>query len=201
MQAIQTPSLLRPGERLSERGQGSYYLRKSDGCWCFKYYGFDAHGLSFSRVIARMDRATLVAEVERRRAATTSEESIALGVKLLTRRRAIEFPPPGHASIVYGVIGADLIKIGVTTRARIRMIGLQVASPVRLRLAWWFPGARFDENELHSRYRDQWARGEWYHPTPALIQELDQRYADALAGAADYASLRRLSSARRRLRR
>jgi hypothetical protein len=74
----------------------------------------------------------------------------------------------GAATLVYFVQAAKLglIKIGVATDARRRLIALQTGSPDRLSLLGVVGAddAAAFERDLHARFRRHWTHGEWFEP-------------------------------------
>src|SRR4051794_40462184 len=64
-----------------------------------------------------------------------------------------------------------LIKIGFTDgNPAKRLAQLQVGSPVSLKLLKTTPGSAYDEAALHWRFREGRSHGEWFQPTPQLLE-------------------------------
>lgn len=79
------------------------------------------------------------------------------------------------SSCVYFIQGepGTLIKIGVSYSAESRMRDLQSGSPVALRILATMPGFAKDEGELHRRFAEHRAHGEWFRPAPELLALID----------------------------
>jgi hypothetical protein len=61
------------------------------------------------------------------------------------------------------------VKIGTTTRIYERLKELETGTSFRLRLLASEPGDRDRERELHRRFAPAHMRGEWFWPTPELV--------------------------------
>ena len=62
------------------------------------------------------------------------------------------------------------IKIGLTHRVRRRRMALQVANATPLTLLVDVPGTAAEERRLHDRFGAARIRGEWFRPTPELLE-------------------------------
>lgn len=82
-------------------------------------------------------------------------------------------PRGGHrrrATNVYVAREAGgLFKIGSAIDPASRIATLQTASPRPIELLAAFPGTVQDERALHARFADARACGEWFNPTPELL--------------------------------
>lgn len=68
------------------------------------------------------------------------------------------------------------IKIGHTTRfIHTRMGSLQVGSPDKLVFLGAHPGDERTEYELHIKFREAYAHGEWFSESHELTQYIEQR--------------------------
>lgn len=75
------------------------------------------------------------------------------------------------ASVVYAIqagVGGP-IKIGTTTHLQRRFAQLQASNPYRLTLLAVAPGDQDDEGRWHGRLRRHRLRGEWFHPSAAVL--------------------------------
>lgn len=64
-----------------------------------------------------------------------------------------------------------LIKIGVAAKPHDRLHALRTMSPVGLRLVLAMPGLDAPgEAELHTRFAEHRAHGEWFRAAPALVE-------------------------------
>lgn len=64
---------------------------------------------------------------------------------------------------VYFIGAGAVVKIGITTCVRARLAALQTASPHELVVEAVVPGEPFVEAYLHSAFRKEHIRGEWFH--------------------------------------
>lgn len=81
------------------------------------------------------------------------------------------------------------IKIGSAENVTCRLISLQIASPVELKLLAIQTGSGSEEKELHRQFRTLWIRGEWFKPRKRLMS-----YIASIAGRP-----KKLKKKRRRL--
>lgn len=91
----------------------------------------------------------------------------------LTARRAVrQIAPPEKKARqqVYVISAGDTVKIGRATDPIHRLNGMQIGSPVDLRLLWCIvcPDAHQLEASLHARYAEHKVRGEWYRAAPVV---------------------------------
>ena len=72
--------------------------------------------------------------------------------------------------MIYFVRGqrSGMVKIGYTARLKGRLGALQTGSPESLELVGFIDGDRTTERELHERFKDARAHGEWFHPRKEL---------------------------------
>jgi hypothetical protein len=76
-------------------------------------------------------------------------------------------------------LGADAIKIGYTRgladgTPHSRVSAIQTNCPLKLKLLATTPGSYDYERELHSRFTDDWIRGDWFRASPALREFVAQ---------------------------
>lgn len=67
-----------------------------------------------------------------------------------------------------GGVKTGLVKIGHSTDAKFRLMGMQVGSPDDLVLLMTLPGGKAEEEELHRRFGYCRVRGEWFAPDNRL---------------------------------
>jgi len=89
---------------------------------------------------------------------------------------------------VYFVEGAGLIKIGFAADATRRFKAMLTGSPVPLSLLASMSGGPEVEAELHIQFAEWRAHGEWFRPSPKLLEiiaaapyQYGQAYRDVLA--------------------
>lgn len=73
------------------------------------------------------------------------------------------------------------IKIGFSTDAGRRLVGLQTASSSALRMLAVMPGEQADERSLHRLFAHLRTRGEWFQPGPDLLTFIANLGADQVA--------------------
>ncbi len=67
-------------------------------------------------------------------------------------------------------VGGGPVKIGSAKSVRERFWNIQTCSPVILRVLATIPDKNFRyERELHDRFAASRLHGEWFHPTPELL--------------------------------
>jgi len=73
---------------------------------------------------------------------------------------------------VYAIESGDFIKVGYSSDPAVRLKELQTSSPIRLTLLATRPGTVEDERNLHVRFAEYRAEGEWFHALPVLREAL-----------------------------
>ena len=82
-------------------------------------------------------------------------------------------PKAEGLGVVYCIEAKDKCKIGFTVAGvEQRLMSLQTGSPVKLRVAFTFPGTRADEKALHRKFRHLRIHREWFHMRDELVQAL-----------------------------
>lgn len=81
-------------------------------------------------------------------------------------------------SYVYAITDGTYIKIGVAQKPPTRLKQLSTGSAKRLVILGWFDGGFTKEAELHKRFNKVRDNGEWFHPTPELIDFLNEQIED-----------------------
>ena len=66
------------------------------------------------------------------------------------------------------------IKIGYTTNLSMRIRVLACASKCEIEILATAPGARCLENVYHAAFGDHHISGEWFHPAPEILAEIDR---------------------------
>src|SRR5690606_28849223 len=96
----------------------------------------------------------------------TREERRALKRRIYVRKRyESALVRAGRRQSWIYVIGCDevrLVKIGISSDVPGRLAGLQVGSPVELRILWTMPGSIDMEQDLHEYFRAYRRHGEWF---------------------------------------
>lgn len=85
-------------------------------------------------------------------------------------------------------VAAGLIKIGIACDVFARLETLQSQTGDELRLLAHIPGGRPRERELHAKFAADRIRGEWFRPTPALLDLIGQHMEVGLPPAYSCAS-------------
>lgn len=80
-------------------------------------------------------------------------------------------PAEGPAAVVYVLRAANdgLVKIGTTTDLPSRLKNIRAMSGVPLEVLCVLPGDATVERQLHARFREHRAHGEWFRPAPDLL--------------------------------
>lgn len=84
------------------------------------------------------------------------------------------FSTPAWVYLMEGENG--LVKIGFAIDPVERLIQLQRASPMQLKLVLVIPGGRTMEAQLHHEFRHFRSRGEWYRLPQQIIRELLRKF-------------------------
>lgn len=76
-------------------------------------------------------------------------------------------------SMIY-FIGGDVggIKIGRTIRPHMRLVRLQIGSPIEIRILAVEPGGVAEEKAYHRRFASSRMHGEWFARTPELLAHI-----------------------------
>jgi Meiotically up-regulated gene 113 len=77
---------------------------------------------------------------------------------------------------VYVIGGEGLVKIGIAYDARERLSGMQLGSPIQLRLlkVWSCADAVRSERKLHKRFKEFRQHGEWFALPANVLEDLIQ---------------------------
>jgi hypothetical protein len=83
---------------------------------------------------------------------------------------------PVATSYVYFIReGSDgLVKIGYSKRVHTRIRALSTQAGRQMRLLAAMPGGKAEERELHQRFADARAMGEWFRPVAELLAEIEK---------------------------
>lgn len=82
----------------------------------------------------------------------------------------------GATMWVYFIQAGDSgpIKIGSSNSPTTRLSELQIGSALDLRLLRQLPGTADDERALHARFAAHRIRGEWFEPSPEVLEEVSR---------------------------
>lgn len=82
----------------------------------------------------------------------------------------------GCDQVVYFIapIGGGAVKIGVTQDLRRRFAAIQGCSPLPLDIISLAPGGRELESHLHTMFAGARLHGEWFEPSPELLDVSDK---------------------------
>lgn len=81
---------------------------------------------------------------------------------------------------LYFIQSADgPIKIGLSGDVRKRIKGLQSSSPMKLALLCEVKGGGLMESDYHARFSAHRLHGEWFHPHPDILAEIERLNAEA----------------------
>lgn len=70
--------------------------------------------------------------------------------------------------------GSGAIKIGIAKSPKRRMAELQCSHHETLEIAATTPGGRTSERAYHLRFKEHHIRGEWFHPHPDILAEIER---------------------------
>jgi hypothetical protein len=83
--------------------------------------------------------------------------------------------PDGPIRHIYFIRAATgHIKIGTALNPTTRLADLQVGNPQPLELIGAVPGSRAQEKALHAEFAEHRSIREWFNPTPALLERIQQ---------------------------
>ena len=96
--------------------------------------------------------------------------------KVVIKQRTRYIAPCVKSGIyfVQAVGGSGLIKIGWSIDCDERLRALQIGSPVPLCILAIIPGTRRREQLLHEYWKHLRAHGEWFQPSPELLESIAQ---------------------------
>lgn len=75
----------------------------------------------------------------------------------------------GAATLIYFIRAGEFIKIGRAVNWRARISQMQTGSPYTIQPLLVFPDDCALERKLHTRFRHDRFRGEWFHASPAIL--------------------------------
>lgn len=75
----------------------------------------------------------------------------------------------GRIYFVQGISGGP-IKIGWSKWVHQRLQDMQIGSPVPLKILATIPGSQPEERRVHKRFKGIRIRGEWFDPSPELLE-------------------------------
>lgn len=81
---------------------------------------------------------------------------------------------------VYAITDGASIKIGVARRPQQRCKALSTGNATKLTMLGYFPGGFDLEKQLHQRFASSRGKGEWFKPSPDLIEYLNENITDRL---------------------
>lgn len=81
-------------------------------------------------------------------------------------------------SYVYAISDGEHIKIGVAQKPFTRIKQLSTGNAKILVILGFFDGGYAKESELHKRFNKVRDNGEWFHPTPDLLDYLNEQIPD-----------------------
>lgn len=95
------------------------------------------------------------------------------------RKLLASFSPPaprargtGYIYFIRCINDDGFIKIGFAVSPNDRLINMAVGAPYEMEIIRIAPGTIDDEKALHNRFRHAHQRGEWFRPTPDLMELL-----------------------------
>lgn len=83
-------------------------------------------------------------------------------------------PKPQHPGFIYFIESGGFIKIGYSKKWEKRVLSLKSANPQKIDVLLVIEGTREREGDLHARFQESRIRGEWYQPTQALLDYIDE---------------------------
>ena len=82
--------------------------------------------------------------------------------------------------MVYFIKSGDFIKIGTTTDIKKRMAVLQVGSPFKLSVLALVEGSFEEESKLHTKFKKQRMKGEWFKINKKILDYISKLSKDAM---------------------
>lgn len=83
---------------------------------------------------------------------------------------------PAHGlEFVYFVECNEFVKIGYTTRVRMRFYDLVTWSPYTMRILLVIEGTREDERNYHLKFGKYFHKGEWFKKSPELMAFIEEK--------------------------
>lgn len=82
--------------------------------------------------------------------------------------------------MIYFIQHTDFIKIGYTKEIHKRLSGLQVSSPVKLKVLGLIPGNFEDESKYHIMFEHLRSHGEWFSADQDLIDFISKQNTDLM---------------------
>lgn len=105
----------------------------------------------------------------------TAADSIKLRTEVGATSGAEKRPNHKKESWVYFIESKDsgLIKIGYSINPKQRFGSIKTMSPEHLELIGMMPGGKTEESELHKRFGESRAHGEWFTSSPELLDFIE----------------------------
>ncbi len=91
-------------------------------------------------------------------------------------RALVPFEEPGDIGFVYFIQCENTgpIKIGFTKDIKKRFYGMQTGNPFKLNMLFNYRANRQTEEMFHEWFRGVNVRGEWFWPTPKLLEMIEE---------------------------
>lgn len=119
------------------------------------------------------DNAAPRSEAEHRSPVASTQDSIPTYRENFREEILAEMNKP---KLVYFIEAANvaMVKIGIAKNVEKRLVDLQTASPVKLRIIATLPGGMKLEKELHRQFGHLRSHGEWFHLTDEILTYIDR---------------------------
>ena len=86
-------------------------------------------------------------------------------------------------TFIYFLRAGDFVKIGHSTRWKVRLAQMQTGSPYTIVPLLVLVGPASMERKLHNQFRASHFRGEWFHMGPTIGAFIKRNLADCVAKA------------------
>ncbi|MHC2163170.1 GIY-YIG nuclease family protein [Bradyrhizobium ottawaense] len=99
----------------------------------------------------------------------------------MARKKVPNFVPVKSRTFVYFVRAGEFIKIGQSKTWKNRVATMQVGSPHTIIVLLVLVADRGLEARLHTRFRNDHFRGEWFHSGPAILAYIKEHLPECVS--------------------
>jgi hypothetical protein len=93
-------------------------------------------------------------------------------------------------TFIYFLRAGEFVKIGRSKRWKVRMAHMQIGSPYTIVPLLVVVGDAALERRLHSRFKTDHFRGEWFHMSPTINAFIKENLKDSIVDKTDMVDLR-----------